>query len=53
MYQALFPVDLSNFNQKNIKIILNLALVKAGPETFFDQKKFLLSWLKPESHIKY
>ena len=35
MQQALLPVDMSNFNQKNIKIITNLTLVKAGLETFF------------------
>ena len=35
MLQALLPVDISNFNQKNIKIITNLARAKAGPQTFF------------------
>ena len=35
MQQALLPVDMSNFDQKTIKIITNSALTKAGPETFF------------------
>ena len=35
MKQALLPVNMSNFNQTNIKIITNSALAKAGPETFF------------------
>ena len=39
MQQALLPVDMSNFNQKYIKIITNSALAKAGPETFFRSKR--------------
>ena len=41
MQQALLPVDMSNFNQNNVKIIknvtnyINLAPAKARPETFF------------------
>ena len=35
MQQAFLPVDMSNFNQKNNKIITNWAQAKAGPETFF------------------
>ena len=35
MQQAFLPEDMPNFNQKNIKIIPNSALVKAKPETFF------------------
>ena len=35
MQQALLPMDMSNFNLKNIKIITNSALANAGPEAFF------------------
>ena len=35
MQQALLLVDMSNFNQKSIKIIMNSALAKAGPKAFF------------------
>ena len=35
MQQAFLPVDMLNFTPKNIKIITNSALAKAGPETFF------------------
>ena len=35
MQQALLPVDMSNFDQKNIKIITTSALAKAVLETFF------------------
>ena len=38
MQQALLLVDMSNFNQKNIKIITNAALAKAGLETFFQSE---------------
>ena len=35
MQQSLLRVDMSNFNQKNIKMITNSALAKAERETFF------------------
>ena len=35
MQWALLLADKSNFNHKNIKIITNSALAKAGPEFFF------------------
>ena len=38
MQQTLLPVNMSNFNQKSIKIITNLALAKAGLETLFQSE---------------
>ena len=39
MQRAVLPVNILNFNQKNIKIIKNSALAKAGLETFFQSKE--------------
>ena len=39
MQKALLPVDMSNFNQKKIKIIANSALAKNGRKLFSDQKE--------------
>ena len=51
MQQAFLPVDMSNFNQKNIKIITNSALVKAGPGIFSDQKEIFDILIKTRAHM--
>ena len=38
MQKVPLPGDMSNFNQKNIKLITNLALAKTGPGTFFQSE---------------
>ena len=52
MQLALLPENMSNFNQKNIKIISNSALAKAGPETIFDQKEIFNILSKTRLHIE-
>ena len=39
MQQVLLPVVMSNFNPKNIKIVTNSALKKAGPKTFLQSEE--------------
>ena len=53
MQQILLPVDMSYFNQKNINIITNSALAKAGPETFSDVKEIFNILIKTRSHITH
>ena len=53
MQRALLPVDMSNFNQKNIKIITNSALGKLSRKLFSDQKKIFNILIETRSHIEY
>ena len=54
MQQALLPVDMSNFNQKSIKIITNSALWrKQDWKLFSHQKKIFNMLIKTRSHIEY
>ena len=53
MQQILLPVDMSYFNKKNINIITNSALAKAGQETFSDVKEIFNILIKTRSHIKH